>query len=389
MRLFVVSMLGAGNLGDDLISAYLVRYLAQIWPAAQIGLLTHEQPNGFSYPNKLDITLFRAPRRRGWDAYIKHGQDIKAFLKNTDLIIIGGGGLFQDTYTPFTAHKWLRFTYMAPDQTAAAALGVGFGPLEGRYPRWYLKNMLKRLSTIQVRDIGSQKLVSELGYDSLVAPDVVLGSDIALSAFGEVPARSDAVLGCSIRPWPGQQNEQILALIEAVCRTNRLMCAFFVFEHVEPYNTEEYDYAARLAARLETMGIETEIYCYNRDETDTFVRAFVSVSCAIASRYHANILWQKLGKPVIPLAYAPKVERLYSERGAASVHVKRIDAAQASTMFQRIKCDESYRIPNELLAPGAVPDLGKVNVIAKISGMAETTYGLGKSVQWRVKRRLK
>lgn len=385
MRIFVVGMPGAGNLGDDLISAFLLRHIARKWPEAEIGILTHGQPIGFAYPQGPEIRPFLAPRRRGWEAYFKRQQAIKIFLEKTDLVLLGGGGLFQDSHSPFTTHKWLRYAYMAPRDRIAAAVGVGFGPFQHRFSRWYLRNTLGRLSTIQVRDVGSQKLLATLGYNSQLAPDIVLGSDIAWSVFGEYPAKSRNVLGCSIRPWPGQQAEQIVSLIAAVCQREGLRCALFVFEHAEPNNRSEYDYAEFLARRLQNMGIEATVYCYNHDPVDEFVEAFVSVSCAIASRYHANILWQKLGKPVIPLAYAPKVKRLYKERGAEAVPVEDIDVAQASTNFQRVALDRHYNIPDNLSTHETTKNLQNAELVVGMSSVAATAYGIARSVQWRAR----
>ena len=50
MRTLVVGMPGDGNLGDDLISALLVRRVAERWPEAEIGVLHGPLDHPFSYP---------------------------------------------------------------------------------------------------------------------------------------------------------------------------------------------------------------------------------------------------------------------------------------------------------------------------------------------------
>ena len=58
---------------------------------------------------------------------------------------------------------------------------------------------------------------------------------------------------------------------------------------------------------------------------------------AIASRYHANILWHKLNIPTIPISYSPKVQSFYEESGGKSYNAKDLyNCTNLVEIFQNI-----------------------------------------------------
>jgi polysaccharide pyruvyl transferase WcaK-like protein len=389
MRIFIVGMPGEGNLGDDLISALLIPKVLKRWPESQIGLLHGRNSNPFIYPECADVYLFPPPRRSNWKTYFSRRKAIQAFVKDIDLMLIGGGGLFQDSHYPLGVHKWMRYSFqIKKNQFPVWAVGVGFGPLEKRFSIWYLKKVLGRLSVIQVRDIGSQRLVKSLGFQTCIAPDIVAGSDLQQTPFIRNKVSVRNTLGCSIRPWPGLEFGKVVDLVALVCQEHHMQADLFVFEHAEPNNTLEYDYAVRLSLALQERNIETEVYCYQKDPMDKFAKAFSSVSLAIASRYHANILWQKLQVPVLPISYAPKVRRLYEENGGSAIPVDEIDLQQALKMFQRIPLQHVYDLPTGISATPFIRVSKGMRVFILLIDFVETLYGISYGLGLRLKRLL-
>jgi polysaccharide pyruvyl transferase WcaK-like protein len=389
MRIFIVGMPGEGNLGDDLISALLIPEVLKRWPGSQIGLLHGGNSNPFISQETKDVYLIAPPRRSNWRTFFLRSEAIQAFVKDIDLMLVGGGGLFQDSHYPLVIHQWMRYGFqMKRNQFPVWAVGVGFGPLEKRFSKWYLKKVLKRLSVIQVRDIGSQRLVKSLGFQTCVAPDIVAGSDLGQTPFTRDEASVRNTLGCSIRPWPGLEFDEVVDLVASVCREHHMQAALFVFEHAEPNNTLEYDYAVRLSAALQERNIESEVFCYQKDPMDKFAKAFSSVSLAIASRYHANILWQKLNVPVLPISYAPKVRRLYEENGGSAIPVDQIGVQQAVKMFQRIPMQPVYDLPAGTPVTPFVNVSRRLRAFMLLIDFIETLYGTSYGLGWRLKRLL-
>lgn len=382
-------MPGAGNLGDDLISVMLVRHILERWPGAEVGVLYGGYSNPLSYSDPAQICWLPSPRRRSWQEYIGRLRTISRFARTSDLILIGGGGLFQDSHYRFTVHKWMRTALDTSLQgQPVAAVGVGVGPFNHPFSLWYLKQGLARLSAIQVRDEESATIVRSLGYCAEVAPDIVAGTNLLGTSFGvQVDKPSTPVLGCSIRPWPGLNFTAIVNLIGMVCRSIGSSVRFFVFEYAEPHNTSEYDYAVQIAQSLQERGITVEVFCYRKQPINDFVQAFNSVTMAIAARFHANILWQKLGIPVLPVSYAPKVARLYEDRGGHVISVNRIDTINALSLFQTIEVSETYSLPsNAKLFRDVRFNSRYLYALGHMVGIMETGYGLSRSVAWRIKR---
>ncbi len=358
MRTFTVGMPGYGNLGDDLISALLVGHIRRRWPGAEVGILSGRLGNPFLSGGAPGVRFFEEPRRSQRATYGPRKAAIKGFLADADLIMVGGGGLFQDAFSPFTIHHWMKYAYLGGAvHVPVWAVGVGFGVLRTAFARWYLRQVLDRFAVIQLRDHGSAEVLKRLGLlercgarlESSV--DIVTGSDLIESPFQSTVPKDPELLGCSIRPWPGLQFDQVVDLIQSVCRERGLRPVFFVLEYAHP-ETSEYDYACRLATALEGHGIEAQIHCYLKDDLDTFVQAFCAASHAIASRYHANILWQKLGTPVIPIAYYPKVARLYEERDGFALPVDDLDQRPPGDLFQHLSLTDQYDLPRVAVESG-------------------------------------
>ena len=381
-------MPGAGNLGDDLISIMLTKHIFERWPQAEIGVLCGQHSIPLIYPSPTQICFLPMPRRQSWRQYVQRTGAINDFVKTTDMILVGGGGLFQDSHYRFTVHKWLRDAlHSSFTRIPTAAVGVGFGPFNYAFTRWYLKQGLSRFSVIQVRDRESAKIVNSLGYSALNAPDIVAGTDFAQTPFEiQLEKSCKSMLGCSIRPWAGLRFEALVNLICVIAQTNSFSVRLFVFEHAEPHNTSEYNYSLRIAKALARRGITADVFCYGKQPIKEFAQSFSDVATAIAVRFHANIIWQKLDIPVLPLSYAPKVARLYEERGGRVIAIETIDDFYAPDWFQKIELAESYFLPSnaELLKTTSYHPQS-LYALAHGVDILETGYGLAHSAAWRLK----
>lgn len=384
-----MGMPGAGNLGDDLISVMLARHLWQKWPTAKLSILCADHDIPITYLNPEQVRFLPMSRLRSWSEYIERKRAIQESARTADLILIGGGGLFQDSHYRFTVHKWLREAVgTSYKKNPVATAGVGVGPLNHKFSVYYLKKALARFSTIQVRDVKSAEIVTGLGYQATIAPDIVLGTSLTGTPF-KIDTQQEPVLGCSLRPWPGLNFEALINLIATVAKRNQFTVRLFVFEHAEPHNTSEHEYAQQVAQALAQESVSTEIFCYGQVPIEQFASAFNQVSLAIASRFHANILWQKIGVPTLPIAYAPKVRSLYEERGGQvlSVMLDDLQAGSEKALFQTIDIQEVYELPasDDLLRE---VDYGQRSLytLGLVTGGVETVYGLGRSVRWRLQR---
>lgn len=345
INIFIIAMPGCGNLGDDLISVVLVRKVAERWPMATVGILCGGERNMFEYPENVRLRVFRNPSLHN-PKFLRDLTAIHSFLKKADLILVGGGGLFQDSHSFFTIHSWMKYLFLAPTNCPAFAVGVGFGPINNRLNIWYLRKTIRRFSVIQVRDKESNDIVKSLGYRAEVARDIVSGG--CLDHLGlDLACEKRKIIGCSIRPWSGLSFEAISNIIKKTClRYGMDNVRFFVFENSKG-NHSELLYAKKLSQYLRKWDIQSTVFCYGEQPIEEFMKSFSEVSVAIAVRYHANILWQMIRTPTMPISYSPKVTNLYQEKIYEINKLDEISECDIKDNFIFLNTSYEYRLPSK------------------------------------------
>lgn len=357
MRIFIVGMPGAGNLGDDLISVLLVNCIMKTYPDAEIGILLEETSNIISYDYHDKIHLFLRPRFNKITSYINRNAKLNKFLKKTDVILIGGGGLIQDTHFRYNIHEYIKYGFRVSAKNAIlVTLGIGVGPIKYSLNRYYLRYFLNKFSHIEVRDEESAKELSLLSKQNIyTSNDVVEGSPRNKLSFYKEQKGTKNILGCSIRPWKSLDMDSVVHIITQVSLKEKLDVYLFVFEHLGQ-NNEELKYAQEIKNRLNINNINTSICCYGEDKLDAFIEAFCSVKKAIAIRYHANILWQKLGVPVMPISYAPKVDSYYKKHGIKTYSIEEISSFKITSDINML----FTKINEENVKEFILPDINKL-----------------------------
>jgi polysaccharide pyruvyl transferase WcaK-like protein len=347
MKFFVAGMVSCGNLGDDLLSKVLVDRITLQYPNSEIGILVGEEINSLNYLHPEQVQKFLLPRKNNPKEYFERRQKIKNFIQESDVFIVGGGGLMQDTHFFFNIHRWLKYRY-DKRKIRTFLLGIGIGPIRFKISSLYMKELLKDFNLLQVRDIHSQHQLGALGFKSEVFPDIVNGTKpYYLSESKKKEDSKKNVLGCSIRPWNDLSLEKTASLINKIVLSKEVSeVVFFVFEN-STLDHEEEEYAKRLSKILEERSVKTRIFTYNKDSVELFFNSFAGVTLALASRFHANILWQKLQIPTIPISYAPKVKSLFREFGGEAYEAKDLYSVEnISDCFQLISFDKDYNLPN-------------------------------------------
>lgn len=90
MRIVIVSMLGVGNLGDDLISVILVNKLIENYPDSEIGVLTYKGTNDIPYSSD-KLKLLYYPQFSDPKSFIQRRIVAIKFISNADYLLIGEG----------------------------------------------------------------------------------------------------------------------------------------------------------------------------------------------------------------------------------------------------------------------------------------------------------
>src|SRR5215472_1413262 len=191
----VAGYYGFGNTGDEAILAALVSGLSARRSRARL-VVASGDPGQTRQRHGVDALFWRDPL------------SIAEAVRGSDLVVIGGGGLFQDyggidrgtLLTP--KHGGVTF-YAGPAVLAAAARkpyclhGLGFGPLASEPARQIVRAVVSGASRVSVRDEASRALLSEIGA---AGPPVSVAADPAFLLAAEHVRPEDVLIGMGIEP---------------------------------------------------------------------------------------------------------------------------------------------------------------------------------------------
>lgn len=296
---------GFENLGDDLILETLVRQL-QSWNVVPIVLSEHPEKTqaelGVDSLPRMDIPLI-------WQA-----------LGETDAVISGGGGLFQDVTGPASPFYYGGLIQLASwRKVPVAFFGQGVGPLTTLPGRKMTGHALRRSQLIVVRDAKSQLLVEQLSGRSAH----LMGDPVWLwQSPYTVPEADKKGVGISLRPWPDLTQTAVRQLGEALAAlasvrengVNLIDCQ--AGADIVPLS--------QLEAHLKSYQIPVRWYSGPRA-----VAGIAASEALLAMRFHALLVGATLGLPLIAFSYDPKVRFL-----AAQIKIADLPLTQwASRMF--------------------------------------------------------
>jgi len=221
IQIFVCGYYGFGNTGDEVILAGIHHALGTV---LREDLQLHVTSGG----GPLDVPAVPVP----W-------QDVEAIrraVSQADLVVVGGGGLFQDYWgvdratlgTPrhhsVTFYAWpllLAAEYGVPSLVWA----VGVGPLTSHEGRSLVREALAAASWVSVRDRASAALLSELGLPAPVevVPDAAWAAPprhwdrAAVLAEMGLPA-SHRLVAVALRRWPHEEVPARRTVVDALRR---------------------------------------------------------------------------------------------------------------------------------------------------------------------------
>ena len=198
MRVIVSGYYGFGNVGDEAMLAGIIAGMRDAADDAEFVILSGNPASTSTVHGVRAIARFdlRALRRE---------------LAEADLLISGGGSLFQDATS---ARSCLYYLYVIRQALKARVpvmvLGQGIGPLRRRFLRALTGFYLRRVQGIAVRDSESARELQRLGVRE---PAVRVAADLSLAmpfpaaedvsrAYGDLGVRDgEPVLAVAPRTW--------------------------------------------------------------------------------------------------------------------------------------------------------------------------------------------
>ncbi|ART75837.1 hypothetical protein B4U37_07250 [Sutcliffiella horikoshii] len=312
MKIFIHGFYGAGNAGDDAILEAIIETIKEINGKIEI-VVSIRSKNIPAYYGKESIQ------------YVL-GTDIPAVSKELEtcsLLIVGGGGLFQDynSFDPgnlFTNQRGAINYYTYPIILAKMMAirvmfyGIGVGPLQQPISRTAMKWIGELADDITVRDMESYQLLKEVGVTKQVLtadPVTRLGSTFTNEAHS-MNSNKKLNVGINLRNWTYAEQDAKLFQQQFIHYLHLLAKAFPITYYVMPFNKlpSEMVKAEQIAKELGNA----EVLPYS-SSPKKYKYLCQQLDLMIAMRLHANIFSIYEGVPSVGISYDGKVEQFFQE----------------------------------------------------------------------------
>lgn len=311
---------GASNVGDELILRSISERIEAADPSAQVWVAA-ENPE-------------QVERNHGLQSFPRKSlADALHAVRTASAVVLGGGGLWHD-YT-FDRSGGLQGLFQNPQISIAGfgalplmgrmfdipfhVVGMGIGPLSDPDAKRMVRFLAREADSIMVRDAESAALAAEVcPYPDRVsqAPDTVYALELQpLSEPEEVAAfraKGYRVVGLNLRPW-AHTDEQ--ALVDSIAGALADTAARHPIAVIGiPMQAGQSVDSRILSAVALKLGDDVPAVVLRSPLTaEQLTATLSSLDVLVSMRLHACLLAHRLGRPVVGIAYDPKVANHFSE----------------------------------------------------------------------------
>ena len=287
---------GFGNVGDELLASSIIRLLQETGiEKNHIAVLSND-------PDNTARSLGTASADR-WKP-----KEVLSILRKSRTLLLGGGGLFQDTTSVRSClYYWgvIRLARLAG--TVPWMFGQSVGPFRTGAGKFLARNAIGKCRARAVRDEGSRRILAGWGYDMEVTPDPVLylGEDQKNS---RTSSMRDNIL-VNVRPWQGELPHIFLSELVRLKRDQNCPLRFialsgddqeFLEENLSGYPLLKDVPLTRISSFSEARGL------------------WEGAKATVGMRLHFTVLSTIFKVPCIAIPYDPKVRYFAEDHGLST-----------------------------------------------------------------------
>ncbi|KDR94828.1 polysaccharide pyruvyl transferase CsaB [Peptoclostridium litorale DSM 5388] len=314
-RVLVSGYYGFNNVGDEAILKALIEGLRQTESECDI------------------VVLSQHPRFTAQKHNVRSARRMNVFrllweIMRCDVLISGGGSLFQDVTSKRSILYYLSIIYIAKLMNKKVMVySQGIGPVIKHSNRKFLKKVLGRVDLINVRDEKSQKELWDMGVqkDILVTADSVFGMKKPSGAKGALVLdkmgipKGKKLVGMSVRPWNKgiDIKREFSSLCEAVANEMDCEIVLMPFHFYSDLAIMESIYESLDSSTKKRVHLLKE-YLYVED----YLSLVSNMDVFVGMRLHGLIFSVLMGVPAVAVSYDPKIDSFMASIGkktAASV----------------------------------------------------------------------
>ncbi len=234
-------------------------------------------------------------------------------MRQTDLLLSGGGSLLQDVTSSRSLFYYLSILLLAKFLGKKSMLfAQGIGPIRSPKARQITKYVCKQADLITVRDDGSFEELKSMGFHdadiivtsdavfSLQPPDKELGQKI-LAGYG---LGTKPLIGFALRQWQGQERfvKEFAMAAEQLRDKYGAQIVFLPLQF-----PADKDLSAQVVAHMRDS--RDTIILDNRFSTEEYMAIISNLTLLIGMRLHALVFGALANVPFMAVSYDPKVDR--------------------------------------------------------------------------------
>jgi polysaccharide pyruvyl transferase WcaK-like protein len=331
-------MYGAPNFGDELLLLSNINYLNRVYNSPIINVITFSAHGSRRY---LDIPVNYSEGYWPTPKFFLKFHSIVKVLYQSDLLIIGGGGLISDTHSPWSTLGYFLNAVIAMLLNRPFILvGIGALQLHRKLLKMFLRVILPHSRGIYCRDRFSKEIVASL----CGAMDIVVGPDLSfLYRKRKITAPHGAYGLLNLRQKPRKDTMPIVDVINTITRQGWKLLLFCA----EAADKQYYD------------GLISNEAVENKKEISVFVpnnllegiEVIGSSNFVIAERLHVNAVSYFYKVPTLTVAYENKVSDFVSSFVPipAIIKSRELDGKTVTTFLSKLSDIEDKIVDTKLL----------------------------------------
>lgn len=318
MRLLLSGYYGFGNTGDEAILEAVVAGIRRSVPDAELCVLSAD-PAATAARHDVEVA-------NRWDVGAQARQ-----IRMADVLIQGGGGLYQDSTSRLSVLYYLNQLWMARLlRTPYVILAQGVGPLASTVLRSALVASFAKARLLTLRDHASASDLEQWGLRTpspFVTADPVLGlqpcdDTRTTELLAQVGIGSEPYVVVALRHWPGV--EAALDAVGRYLRTTGRSALLLPFQY-----DQDIDIARQLQSEVgESIGRVPGAALAPTEIMGVIARA----DEVLAMRLHALIMACAVGTTAAGLAYDPKVNAFCKRSGQAVMDLQLVERGEVDDL---------------------------------------------------------
>ena len=298
MTKYIVSgYIGFDNLGDEAIAKVLVEKLKSL--------------------NAEKITLISSNPKKTAKLYdVETCPMLKFFgaLKNSDVLVSGGGSLLQDVTSLKSLIYYLGVIYAALFMRKKVVIfAQGIGPINSLAGKFLTRLALRHAEKISVRDKKSQELLKGWGIISELVKDPILELNLPIK-------NKRGIVGIQLRNYPTLTDTFLNNLAdEIIKRFSDKKIQIFSFQ-----DNIDLDTCDKYARILNKKGFEN-VEVFKKLSINEVFDKISELEYMIGMRFHANVVAIKSGVKTLAIDYDVKVKKLAQEYNLPLIELSQKD----------------------------------------------------------------